>query len=549
MPTFLFVGDVADTGDPHPVQDLNIDSSSPPYLELLGGYFQANEVKDDGKPQPPSTYCVVYEDGLPSSQRWATNSEPICGGLEGVLGAHPSFVLHNVIPKAVCNSAANLFQETMERAAQSSLVLTVPHAKDSALNEIIARQLDLMQLTPASETSDIRLVYAGLDDHWTVHRCTVDKTHKVDVNPPHSQGNQTLVSRLTALIFLNDDFTGGEIKFYASGSCHQNPEPVAVIKPRAGSVVVFPHELLTRATAIEWPFQIETPVFEGSKIFIQANLVFAVEDEPLPLTDKLFQYDHVVRDAFLPRSPIYSKSFLSHTASLYNPHMGVENLGSFLYSFVRFSKVRNVVEIGAGYTTVWLLQALKDNDDELSRLKRVYDGGQLRLLDTSFCVDSSIANIPQPASLLCIDNCQHQKETATGATAVANALGLRKYLRFLEADAFDLALDEEIDLLWCDFGVGSRMVEFVSKIWTSIRPGGFLACHSTLTNSRTREWLEAVRSSHRNEEVFSGIPPGEFVELSLLEPHKRYQNSVTLIQKRSGELSSKFSEPIYSEYA
>ena len=125
---------------------------------------------------------------------------------------------------------------------------------------------------------------------------------------------------------------------------------------------------------------------------------------------------------------------------------------------------------------------------------------------------------------------------------------LPNYLRFVKGDAFDMEFDEEsIDLLWCDFGVGSRMKDFASNAWKSIKPGGFLVCHSTLTNLGTRSWLERLRNRGYSEEE-TGIPENEFVELSLLEPHKRYQNSVTILQRRKGS-KGEFKEPIYSEYA
>ena len=80
------------------------------------------------------------------------------------------------------------------------------------------------------------------------------------------------------------------------------------------------------------------------------------------------------------------------------------------------------------------------------------------------------------------------------------------------------------------------------------RAVGFLMCHSTLTNAMTREWLEGVRQRKGVDET--GIPADEYVELSLLEPHKRFQNSMTILQKRvGGEGGARFSEPLYSEYA
>eukprot|EP00640_Fibrocapsa_japonica_P004157 CAMPEP_0113941874 /NCGR_PEP_ID=MMETSP1339-20121228/7713_1 /TAXON_ID=94617 /ORGANISM="Fibrocapsa japonica" /LENGTH=216 /DNA_ID=CAMNT_0000946155 /DNA_START=27 /DNA_END=677 /DNA_ORIENTATION=+ /assembly_acc=CAM_ASM_000762 len=215
---------------------------------------------------------------------------------------------------------------------------------------------------------------------------------------------------------------------------------------------------------------------------------------------------------------------------------------------IRFTKVRNAVEIGAGFTTPWILQALKDNDVEMEDIKVLKDDGNCKLLNYPFTLEGIVDGYcAQRSSLLCIDNCLHQRETATGAGAVSKTLGLSEYLRFVMGDAYDMKFEaESIDLLWCDFGVGSRMKDFAKGAWKSIRPGGFLCCHSTLTNLGTRKWLEAVRRRAGEEET--GIPEGQFVEISFLEPHKVYQNSITILQRRKSS-NSEFIEPIYSEYA
>jgi len=235
--------------------------------------------------------------------------------------------------------------------------------------------------------------------------------------------------------------------------------------------------------------------------------------------------------------------------------MGVENLGPFLYSFIRFTKLRQIVEIGSGYTSLWILQALQDNDDELSRINELEKEGRCRLLDWPWTVPAYIPNLT-PSSLLCIDNCLHQKQTASEAANIAKLFGLyRPYMKFIQGEAFDdiqnLADTDSIDLLWCDFGVGSRIREFVSKTWRTVRPGGFFIVHSSLTNLATRDWLEQVRTSLRNpqregqQNQDTGFPLNEFVEISFLEPHKHYQNSISILQRRGKD----YSEPIYSEYA
>ena len=375
------------------------------------------------------------------------------------------------------------------------------------------------------------------------------------------------------LIYLNEDFSGGHTKFYEPMSERDDDvnaydsdgTVIASVKPRTGSMLVFPQAI--SESAVErvrhrWPLHEGSPVTSGERptYVVRTDVLFetvidnGVND--LPEEEKvLFQHDDAVRTAFLNTSPIFSTLFLNHIKSLYNPHMGVENAGPMLYSLVRFAKCRNVVEVGAGYTTLYLLQALKDNDEEMKRLVDLDLEGRLRMLDYPFGTprlkewDSSPENLS--SSLLCIDNCEHQKETTSGAAHVARTLGLDPYLQFLKGDAFD-ALDthfsdiESIDLLWCDFGVGSRMKEYASNVWKYIKPGGFMVCHSTLTNQRTRDWLEGVRQRKGFEET--GIPADEYSELSLLEPHKRFQNSMSILQKRDGK-GGKWEEPLYSEYA
>lgn len=213
------------------------------------------------------------------------------------------------------------------------------------------------------------------------------------------------------------------------------------------------------------------------------------------------------------------------------------------------TKKRKIVEIGAGYTSLWILQALRDNDDELRRIQELQRTGKCKLLDIDWIVDMELQDmLGDPARLLCVDNCEHQKETATGASAVAKSLGLESYFEFHRGDAFDLDFgDETVDALWCDFGVGSRMKDFIASAWSCIRPGGFLLCHSTITNENTRAWLDAIRQ--RQSKDVTGIEPDHYVELSLLEPHKKYQNSVSIIQKRISNQGVIFDEPKYSKYA
>ena len=524
------------------------------------------------------------------------------GGLDGILGQGPALMVHNVLSPDMCNELIGLTEQLgfgsfqAGRNHHGALQIVVSKAITDAIGQVLSRHIDLGQVNERriemeqqeqqQEQEDVRLVFAGLNRRWRVYRYAPGKSETfaphIDAGFPPSgltpdgrklvwnenentdstaaNDKTEVVSRLTVLMYLNDDFHGGETNFFRPLSetppSQSDLSLLASVRPKQGSVLIFPQAVGQDATDYarqHWPLHEGAPVSSGTrpKYIIRSDVLFATEREPLPLDDALFRHDHQVRDAFMPRSPAYDPVFLQHLSSLYNPHMGVENLGPLLYSLIRFVKVKRIVEIGAGYTSPWILQALKDNDDDMARIQKLTDQGQCRLLDIEWTVpplDETATSLP--SSLLCIDNCEHQKETATGALAVAKALGLEEYMEFMKADAFDLDLDpESIDLLWCDFGVGSKMGQFAPGAWKSIRPGGFLLCHSTLTNRGTRDWLEAVRAGA--DESITGIPAGHALEISFLEPHKRYQNSISVLQKRrSHEPNGQaFEEPIYSQYA
>ena len=67
----------------------------------------------------------------------------------------------------------------------------------------------------------------------------------------------------------------------------------------------------------------------------------------------------------------FSAPFLAAVAPLYDAHMGAENLGTALYALIRFAKPGSVVEIGAGLTSAFILQALADNDAETRAIRAV----------------------------------------------------------------------------------------------------------------------------------------------------------------------------------
>eukprot|EP01052_Picozoa_sp_SAG31_P020231 SAG31_NODE_1512_length_8055_cov_3.286199_5_plen_132_part_00 len=114
-----------------------------------------------------------------------------------------------------------------------------------------------------------------------------------------------------------------------------------------------------------------------------------------------------------------------------------------------------------------------------------------------------------------------------------------------------------LDVLWLDFGVGvtGRLSEFLCAWWPRLRAGGYLLVHSTLTNAVTRHWLEAMRRKREwAPEQGKKLPEqqhcdpfcgDDFEMISLMEPHKRCQNSVSVFQKRP---KGWVGEPVHTTY-
>jgi hypothetical protein len=138
-------------------------------------------------------------------------------------------------------------------------------------------------------------------------------------------------------------------------------------------------------------------------------------------------------------------------------------------------------------------------------------------------------------------------------------------MKLIEADAYALPTgkgaagddgEEWVDILWLDFGVGvgGRLATFLEAWWPRIRPGGLLLVHSTLTNAVTRAWLDSVRSRLDAGNLGASTPgpctaaaralEGELETISFREPHKKWQNSISIFQKRS----SGWAEPILTTY-
>lgn len=165
----------------------------------------------------------------------------------------------------------------------------------------------------------------------------------------------------------------------------------------------------------------------------------------------------------LTEGSLFSRRWIEATRPLYELQMGTENMGPLLYSIIRFHKPVKVLEVDAGFTTLFALQALQDNDVEIAMYQQLYRDQsfvwpKLNWLNEGYLQRSGGY---RHSELYCVDNMAHTGTTARLVSTVAANLGLEERLVFFEGDATcnetrdelldDLGGSGRVGLLWIDF--------------------------------------------------------------------------------------------------
>ena len=192
--------------------------------------------------------------------------------------------------------------------------------------------------------------------------------------------------------------------------------------------------------------------------------------------------------------------------AFYREGMGTENIGSFLRAMALMLRPNRILEIGAGYTTPFLLEAIVNN-------QRVFDDGNLQ--------ESYFENYIYEPKLVVIDN------MSLGELAEKPGMKdilMSKYTDFVEGNFEDKAdiLSEKygnFDFVWFDCGSASEYKIFMEKYWDIC--SDYIFFHYTysggIPNINHDIILENIKG---NPSIFD-----------IIEPHKKRQGSITMVKK------------------
>ncbi len=237
--------------------------------------------------------------------------------------------------------------------------------------------------------------------------------------------------------------------------------------------------------------------------------------------------------------------FHEAVAPLLAPGMGTEQMGPLLYSLVRFTRPRSVLEVGLGYTSPYLAQALKDNIAEIAEDKTVLgepDGDPRKSL-----LSAEYYASPYAPTLHAIDDFSVESSSAGRVLEVLKTLGLDSLVASHEGDfrGFSRKMPRSsfpLDFVWFDCGGPPEYVDFLNEYWPLINQDhGLLLLHYTYWNltvnfegvDHTKAICGSIANEIKRQQMAAGFD-ARFEVLSLMEPHKTRQGSVTMVRKLAG---------------
>ena len=191
----------------------------------------------------------------------------------------------------------------------------------------------------------------------------------------------------------------------------------------------------------------------------------------------------------------------------FRPGLGTETVAPFLRSMVQMLRPNRILEIGAGYTTPFLLEALVNNE-------RIFNDGNLN--------QDYLNNYKYNPKLIIIDDMSlGDLAKKPGMSSIVGSNYVEFIEGFFQGKAKELSrLHGKFDFVWFDCGGLSEYEAFFSEYWDIC--SGYVICHFTYTNGKPNELLDAVLRGAKGN-------PARF---DIIEPHKSRQGSLTILNKQ-----------------
>ena len=226
--------------------------------------------------------------------------------------------------------------------------------------------------------------------------------------------------------------------------------------------------------------------------------------------------------------------------------MGTEHVGPLLYNMVRMTRPLRVLEVGLGYTSPFLAMAIADNMAEDAADRRLLAEAPQDNMRFSLLRAEHFRREYAPR-LHAIDDFSGDGTSAPRVLETLQLLDLDGLVRVHKADFRGYAkkidrADLPLDFVWFDAGGPLEYIAFLQEYWPLIaQDHGLLLLHFTYWNitahyqgrDHTNLLCGSIANEIKRQQLRAGIA-ARFEVLSLVEPHKSRQGSITMVRKLAG---------------
>ena len=181
---------------------------------------------------------------------------------------------------------------------------------------------------------------------------------------------------------------------------------------------------------------------------------------------------------------------------------GTEAVGPFLQSLISLSRPQRVLELGAGYTTPFLIEGLENNKDIF--------------IDPECINQEYLSEVNYDPKMVIIDN----------------TMGGEVRKRVKDYDYVDVVFDNfqgkaqelhdkygKFDFVWMDCGGPSEYVSFMKEYWDIC--SDYIIFHYTYVGRKPNELLGWIQLYAKDYDY----------HLDIIEPHKIHQCGLTILRK------------------
>jgi predicted O-methyltransferase YrrM len=233
------------------------------------------------------------------------------------------------------------------------------------------------------------------------------------------------------------------------------------------------------------------------------------------------------------------------------PEAGTEAVAPLLAALIELLRPRRVLEVGMGYTTPFLAEALaavrervRREARDLAKKSATYLAGDADFDEAWLHADPALLHPafyvePYDPRLVAIDNLSVAASSASRVRDVLAELELSDLVTVVNADLRE-SVDRlpagfaPIDFAWVD---AWECLYFFDHFWELIDPdGGVVIMHYLMTYPEGEAILDYLRQ-------FQRAHPGELEIVSLLEPHKLIQNSLTMLRRTTAATRRAYARP------